>query len=336
VTERSHHGLVLRIHLTSDDLLRTTIAPAPSPVWEIIHSLRLLQYPGPPPRLPGWRSRGLSRLSPGMAPLLDLVPARDSTVPDFLTPVAAGTDLETGIDAVLSTPRARAHAELLPLVSAGLVPHRVRTLWDGDAAAWRRLGHAFREYHEALIAPHWASLRAQVDADRAARGHALATGGIGRVLRTLDHRLRWDAGTLSYECAYGGDLEVAFDGQGMVLQPSLFAHEPTLLQVAGHPPVVCYPIALQGGSPQAKEPLVALLGRTRAAILTVTADGATTTELARRTGVSLASASQHAGVLRSAGLIATRRVGPAVLHTLTPLGASLLGRPGPGAYPATT
>jgi hypothetical protein len=29
-------------------------------------------------------------------------------------------------------------------------------------------------------------------------------------------------------------------------------------------------------------------------------------------------------VLRSAGLILTRRTGPAVLHTLTPLGATLL------------
>lgn len=41
-------------------------------------------------------------------------------------------------------------------------------------------------------------------------------------------------------------------------------------------------------------------------------------------GISLAAASQHASVLRGAGLIATRRQGSAVLHVLTPLGAELL------------
>ena len=39
---------------------------------------------------------------------------------------------------------------------------------------------------------------------------------------------------------------------------------------------------------------------------------------------SLAAASQHASVLRGAGLIVTRRQGGAVLHVLTPLGAELL------------
>jgi hypothetical protein len=59
----------------------------------------------------------------------------------------------------------------------------------------------------------------------------------------------------------------------------------------------------------------------------VAPDGQGLILLARRTGVSLASASQHAAVLRSAGLVATRRTGPAVLHTGTPLGKHLAGRP---------
>jgi len=70
--------------------------------------------------------------------------------------------------------------------------------------------------------------------------------------------------------------------------------------------------------------LAALVGRNRAAVLQSIADGCTTTELARRVGISLAAASQHASVLRGAGLIATRRQGGAVLHVLTPLGAELL------------
>ena len=41
-------------------------------------------------------------------------------------------------------------------------------------------------------------------------------------------------------------------------------------------------------------------------------------------GISLAAASQHASVLRDAGLITTQRQGRAVLHVLTPLGTELL------------
>jgi DNA-binding MarR family transcriptional regulator len=59
--------------------------------------------------------------------------------------------------------------------------------------------------------------------------------------------------------------------------------------------------------------------------LQAVADGAcTTSELADRSGSSTSSASQHAAVLRAAGLVVTRRHGSAVLHTLTPLGTRFL------------
>ena len=70
--------------------------------------------------------------------------------------------------------------------------------------------------------------------------------------------------------------------------------------------------------------LARLVGKTRALALASIGDGCTTTELAARMGASIAGASQHAGVLRDAGLIVTVRQGGAVLHTLTPLGAQLL------------
>ncbi|MGW0534880.1 hypothetical protein [Streptomyces sp. NPDC003032] len=69
--------------------------------------------------------------------------------------------------------------------------------------------------------------------------------------------------------------------------------------------------------------LVSLLGRTRAAALHVTAEGRTTSELARRLNVTAAAASQHATVLRNTDLITSRR-GGSVLHLITPLGPALL------------
>ncbi len=82
--------------------------------------------------------------------------------------------------------------------------------------------------------------------------------------------------------------------------------------------------------------LAALLGRTRAAVLEAIVDGCTTTELARRVKVSVPSASQHAQVLRDAGLLVTRRTGKSVHHSLTALGAALLNATWPDPRPPRT
>ncbi|WP_197352750.1 hypothetical protein [Streptomyces bathyalis] len=55
------------------------------------------------------------------------------------------------------------------------------------------------------------------------------------------------------------------------------------------------------------------------------ADGVSTGEPARRAGVSNASASEHATVLRNVGLVHTERAGRSSRHSLTLLGAELLG-----------
>jgi DNA-binding transcriptional ArsR family regulator len=77
--------------------------------------------------------------------------------------------------------------------------------------------------------------------------------------------------------------------------------------------------------------LAALLGRTRAAILSSIAErpGCTTTELAMAARISPSSASEHATVLRAAGLVSSARHRQTVLHTLTSTGDSLLAANGP-------
>lgn len=74
------------------------------------------------------------------------------------------------------------------------------------------------------------------------------------------------------------------------------------------------------------QPLATLLGHTRARVLRAARDGCSTTELSRRADISIASASRHAAVLRTAGLLTARRYGTSVVHRHTPLGAALLAR----------
>lgn len=67
-----------------------------------------------------------------------------------------------------------------------------------------------------------------------------------------------------------------------------------------------------------------MLGRTRLGILLLLAEEHTTSGLARRLGVSNATASAHTAALRGAGLITTVRAGRAVLHRRTALGGLLV------------
>jgi DNA-binding transcriptional ArsR family regulator len=49
-----------------------------------------------------------------------------------------------------------------------------------------------------------------------------------------------------------------------------------------------------------------------------------TTKLARTVGISISSASEHAAVLRSAGLLESERQGNTVVHRTTPVGQALI------------
>ncbi|WP_225801542.1 helix-turn-helix domain-containing protein, partial [Streptomyces sp. NK15101] len=77
------------------------------------------------------------------------------------------------------------------------------------------------------------------------------------------------------------------------------------------------------GAADGEGALVGVLGRTRAELLRDLTAPRTTTELARRLGVSNATASAHAAALRAAGLLTTTRTGRSVHHAPTPLGELL-------------
>ncbi|MFJ6438583.1 ArsR/SmtB family transcription factor [Streptomyces sp. NPDC091416] len=86
------------------------------------------------------------------------------------------------------------------------------------------------------------------------------------------------------------------------------------------------PRSLNRGQYPDRGALAALLGPTRAAVLLIVAERphCTTSALAEGIGVSAATISHHTTVLRSSGLITTRRSGGGVHHALAALGEVLL------------
>ncbi|TNM30680.1 ArsR/SmtB family transcription factor [Streptomyces sedi] len=243
-----------------------------------------------------WRQRTLARMGPRARGLSGLPPALRS-LPDLL-----------------------AAAEADPLETAGRR--------DGVAAA-------LREFRGVAVTPYWPRIAACLEADCSARGRLLQRGGVELLLSTLHPAVTWSSGGLRID-GRGPGGEARLDGRGLLLTPSLFLSGPPLLvdpPGRAAAPTLVYPVVLAPAEIAALwteneecqvEALGALVGRTRAAIMQTLTDACNTTELGRRVGVSPAAASQHAAVLRSAGLITTHRRLNSALHTLTPLGMALL------------
>ncbi|MGW6442715.1 ArsR/SmtB family transcription factor [Lentzea sp. NPDC055074] len=327
---------LLRIHFTMRDMGRTRLADEGDPLWEVMHSGFRLNYRDRDPAFVPWKrsllANGSADVRAGTALLAVLAP-EGPYFPDFLTPPEASRGLEEGLEAMLSTPRGRLRAELSRLAEHSPVPSRFQALAEGKPAVLRGVASVLRAFHSAVVSPHDGAIRSAVAADRARRSRVLAEQGVEGLLATLPWA-RWVPPVLEVE--YGVDRDLHLDGRGLLLVPSFFCQRrPLSLADPAMPPALIYPIdnALRWQSLAANRAggLEALMGPTRAAALAAVGEraGATTTQLAKRLSTSPASASRHTAVLRAAGLITTHRDGPAMLHTLTPLGIALLETPRP-------
>ncbi|HEY0696676.1 MAG TPA: helix-turn-helix domain-containing protein [Micromonospora sp.] len=320
---------MLRIRFNTEGLAAVRLG-RPAPLFDTVRSLRAIgaRRPAPQRREARWPDGEVRQaLAPRLGTLLPLVPAA-GYCPDFLTPAAPTGDLDADIDAVLSTRPARLRAELEILASYRRLPAWTYDLARGDLPTLRRLGDALRGYHRLAVAPaDWAG-RDRIEADRAVRINALAGGGVSQLLTSFGPGWRWNPPVLEIDTWF--DDELAVDSRGLVLAPSLFLERVSVTDDGENAPVLGYPVP-RDVPPAVGEPAVpvgaldALLGRTRAAVLRAALAGGGTTEIARRVGVSPGSVSEHARVLREAGLLVTRRLGQTALHTATRRGRGLLG-----------
>ncbi|NGO72456.1 ArsR/SmtB family transcription factor [Streptomyces boncukensis] len=318
---------MLRLHFTAADLARTRVADGPDLLWETVLSLHRLRDQRLDPQLTGWSAQVRRQALDSLPLLLPLVPQR-GYFPDFLTPPEGALGLEYGLDALLSTPQRQLRGQLELLYRSVHPTPWTRELADGKAAALRRLGDALRAYQRTAVGAWWQPIRGRVEADRTQRARTQWTRGTEALLSSLGPTIRWRAPVL--EADYPVDRDLRLEGRGLLLIPSYFCHlRPIALADPELPPTLVYPARAPGPQPpavaEATAPRLApLLGHTRAAVLQALGSNCTTSELARRAGVSVSSASEHAAVLRRAGLISSSRERNAVHHALTPMGLALL------------
>jgi len=212
----------------------------------------------------------------------------------------------------------------------------------GNGASHDEVAAALRRWFQVAVAPYWTGIRALLESERRRLARLAGEQGVDTLLATLHPSMRWQPPVLHVQAGTTADHDCYLAGRGLAIVPSLFCR-------AGHPvchhldreaaPLVLYYPALADpysaraiwstGSRAADASLVALLGRSRARVLQALGDGdvataCSTTDLATRAGVAVSSASEHATVLRRAGLVDSRRHRSTVFHRITGLGIGLL------------
>jgi DNA-binding transcriptional ArsR family regulator len=320
---------MIRLGLGVDDVARMRFA-APSAYCELSVSAQVIQQPTSSFRRL-CAARGV-RLSASASQLLQLVPARGN-VPDFLAP--EGTEsLEEALEVVTSTPDRLIRDDLATL------PRMAASSWmldlaEGRVSARKGLASSLRDYHDQVLKLLWPTIEHVLESDLRFRAWQLATKGVLATVNGLHPGIRWRDGVVEVDVPLDADVDLA--GRGLQLMPSLWTRPG--FTVRWTQPTLVYPLGrfawMAPTAPEShRDPLAAVLGTTRARVLRALADEHTTSGLARALGISLASASTHASVLRDAGLVTSRRQGQSVRHTLTSLGAQWMSNDRPNATKA--
>ncbi|GAA4992820.1 DUF5937 family protein [Kitasatospora paranensis] len=308
-----------------------------SPLQEAVLGLRMWTHPG----VYVHQTADFERLRPafealeGAELLRSLVAGANRYVPDFLTPRPATPfpDFHAELAVVRALPPHRLRIELertfLPH-DRGLPPVLARGLAD-PARLLERIAEALRSYWQDCLEPlWWPRARSVLHADIVHRSRVLAERGAGALFSDLDGRLLWGDGVLTIRRDWGKpDADIAVDGRGLVFTPTFFARGAITTISDDHPPVITYPVrgraTMAGPSapPPTSQALERLVGAPKARLLAMLDEPTSTTELARRLGVTPGAVSQHLSVLAATRLVSRARHGRVVLYARSPLGDEL-------------
>lgn len=289
------------VHLTFEDLTLTRTTATLGPFTESLFALNLLQHKIDD-AFTAWRKQVQARLGTRLSSFLNIA--------GKLSPLA-------DLISVTRTPSDHIKVQLAAR--------------DGKALPSRQLTDEIHEFYDIAVRPYWPRVYAYLEAEREVTGQAMISGGFDQAFRSLHRSVRWKSPVLTLP--HVRPSKVVLSGTGVVLVPSLFLHGTPMMfhsKNSMKASVLVYPVtpnsltsSLLWADQTPEQSLSALVGNTRATVLQSLTDSRTTTEIAERVGISAASASQHATVLRNAGLVATHRTRTAAIHTLTPLGIAL-------------
>jgi DNA-binding transcriptional ArsR family regulator len=315
---------VIEWRFTPDDVARIRFAF--SPLFELVMSLIVLRTPASHSlHLPWVRATRPLVATLDLSELFALVPVRGPTA-DFLAPPPDSPlpDFAEELEQVRATPPDRVAAELAEV--PGLPESAAERVRRDPEAAIGRLAGTLQAYWDIALAGHWPQIQALLEADVLWRSRRLAAGGAAALFEDLHPTITWhgDRLTAADPWQYSGSLS----GEGLLLVPAVMTWPGVRKMIEPYQPQLAYPARAIGtlwetGAPRPPHALAALIGQTRAAMLTALAEPCSTTALARRLQVTPGAVSQHLSVLLGAGMVTRSRVGRLVLYRRTRTGDML-------------
>ncbi|MEV4870544.1 ArsR/SmtB family transcription factor [Streptomyces syringium] len=322
---------MIEVEFGMEDVARTRFAL--SPLWEVVASVRVLKGADEQGLHRAWVEQVRPRIAAAdidLAPLFDLVPVPTRSswsgrIPGFVCPAPATPlpSLAVELEAVKATP------PVLLETTAEVPSARLAALRADPEAELGRLAEVIEAYWELALAPYWPRILTLLESDIRYRAGRLVEGGAQHLFADLDPQVCWAGGSLHLEHRTVRGVR-RLDGRGLLLVPSAFVW-PRVFSVLNEPwqPSLRYPPrgvgALWHSRPApASTALAGVVGRSRAALLAELTAPASTTDLARRTGLTPGGVSQHLTALRTAGLVSAHRVGRQVLYARTRAGETLV------------
>lgn len=292
---------------------------AVSPLNELTLSLRVLKDPaGYPLHLPWVR-----RIRDVDAEVLLALSNDRGWTPDFLSPrpLTPFTRIEDEFAALRDTSTRAMRRDLRAVL--GEVPAVLR---DRD-----RVFDAVETYWHVALASHWDRMRAVLEADIAHRGREMAQRGLAAMFSGISDRITFAGQVVQVRIRGAQPWRAEAAGQGLTLMPSVFARRTAVPVDPGAPPLLIYAARGAGtlwetGRARGPAVLAGVLGQVRADLLTGLGEPRSSTDIARRTGVTTSAVNQHLRALRDAGLLASQRHGRCVVYARTELGDALVSR----------
>ncbi|MFI0409936.1 ArsR/SmtB family transcription factor [Actinomadura sp. 3N508] len=322
-----------RIEVDKADLAASRFGVAP--LLETLNALGLAAHRVPAGPLGPWVARARPRYLPiaddPAIRTLTFLRRRAGYMADFISPPPARPNLTIAEQLITmrATPLDQARGEVvrnlvgLPEPDAVVrevldAPDMVELLATGLETAW-----------DAMLKPDWPVLRSIVERDIVHRAGRLAAYGWAEALDGLSRQVRWRDGVIEVDILGGGDATRRLGGTGLMFVPVVFSelglaveqHWPYTLMYRARGVAALW----ESPTPRRDDALARLLGRTRADLLRLLAEPATTTWLSARLRMSLGGIGDHLTVLRASGLVTRERSGRSVLYRRTAVGDMLVG-----------
>lgn len=308
---------------------------AVSPVSEAVWSTVAFRKPEQRWIHRAWRDRAAGRLAGEDLELLLAMTGGRTYLPDFLTPVpeVPRPTVDQELAKVADTAPDTAADQVRRIHPDGTLPAPLEAFVADPEAGLRRLTAQLRRYFRAALSSDWSRIRALAEADILHRSSLAAAHGASALLTDLHPQVRRDGERLTLQLG-----TVEFDRLGdrpMVLVPCAFAWPNVhTTHAADHGWLVAFPPRgvgqlWQDAPRTAPGHLAALLGPTRAAVLTVLDQPLTTVEVAGLLGLAPSTASHHLTILMASGLAIQHREKRSVRYLRTALGDQLADGMGP-------